>query len=139
MWQAASFYNNGYIISRKTQSERWMDTGRSIWDIIFFENIVKRTLENPCSLAENPLENPGKEFHFTVGHPVEFCQCQAETFGTLKNLVCTVRSTRKIFAAYLFWSGDLLLCPWSFHFVFIFNFINFYTRETLRGIPTTNY
>ena len=36
--------------------------------IIFFENIVKNTLENPWNLAENPLENPGKEFHFTVGH-----------------------------------------------------------------------
>ena len=36
--------------------------------IIFFENIVERTLENPYNLAENPLENPGKEFHFTVGH-----------------------------------------------------------------------
>jgi len=22
-------------------------------------------------LAENPLDNPGKEFHFTVGHPVQ--------------------------------------------------------------------
>ena len=36
--------------------------------IIFFENIVKRTLENLSNLAEYPLENPGKEFHFTVGH-----------------------------------------------------------------------
>jgi len=38
--------------------------------IFFLENIVKNTLENPRNLAENPLENPGKEFHFTVGHPV---------------------------------------------------------------------
>ena len=37
--------------------------------IIFFENVVKNTLENPWNLAENPLENPGKEFHFTVGDP----------------------------------------------------------------------
>ena len=37
---------------------------------IFFESIVKNTLENPRNLAENPLEIPGKEFHFTVGHPV---------------------------------------------------------------------
>ena len=38
--------------------------------IIFFENIVESILENPWNLAENPLENPGKEFNFTVGHPV---------------------------------------------------------------------
>ena len=37
--------------------------------IIFSENIVKNTLESPRNLAENPLENPGKNFHFTVGHP----------------------------------------------------------------------
>ena len=37
--------------------------------IIFFENIVKNTLESPWNLAENPLENPGKELYFTVGHP----------------------------------------------------------------------
>ena len=38
--------------------------------IIFFENIVKNTLESPWNLAENPLENPEQEFHSTVGHPV---------------------------------------------------------------------
>ena len=59
---AASFSNNGDNISSKMQNERWMGTGRSI-------NIVKNTPENPRNLAENPLENPGKEFHFTVGHP----------------------------------------------------------------------
>ena len=37
--------------------------------IIFFENIVKNTLENPLNLAEKPLEQRGKGFHFTVGHP----------------------------------------------------------------------
>ena len=36
---------------------------------IFFESVVKNTLENPLNLTENPLENSGKEFHFTVGHP----------------------------------------------------------------------
>jgi len=39
--------------------------------IIFFESIVKNTLESPLNLAENLLENPGKEFYFTVGYPVE--------------------------------------------------------------------
>ena len=38
--------------------------------IIFFESIVKSTLENPWNLAENPLDNPGEEFHFNAGHPV---------------------------------------------------------------------
>ena len=38
--------------------------------IIFFESIIKNTLENTWNLAENPLEYPGKEFHFIVGHPV---------------------------------------------------------------------
>ena len=47
-WQAASFSNNRRKISSKTQNERWMGTGRrSIWDNLFFENIVKCTLENP--------------------------------------------------------------------------------------------
>ena len=38
---------------------------------ILFESIVKKMLENPRILAENLLENPGKEFHFAVGHPVK--------------------------------------------------------------------
>ena len=46
--------------------------------IIFFENIVKNTLENP-HLAENPHENPGKEFNFTVGHHVHACAFAGES------------------------------------------------------------
>jgi len=30
--------------------------------IFFLENIVKNALQNPRDLAENPLENPGKNF-----------------------------------------------------------------------------
>ena len=40
--------------------------------IMFLENIVINTLESPWNLAENPLENPGIKFHFTVGHPEDF-------------------------------------------------------------------
>ena len=46
MWQAVSFSNNRHKISSKTQNERWM--GTDLYGIIIFlENIVKRTLENP--------------------------------------------------------------------------------------------
>ena len=48
----------------------WVKTEGLYEILIFFESIVKNTLESPRNLAENPLENPGKEFHFTVGHPV---------------------------------------------------------------------
>ena len=37
--------------------------------ITFFENIVKNTLDGPRNLAENLLENPGKEFHFYCWPP----------------------------------------------------------------------
>ena len=47
----------------------WVKT-EGLYEIyIFFESIVKNTLEIPRNLAENPLKNPGMEFHFTVGHP----------------------------------------------------------------------
>ena len=64
MWQAASFSNNRHKISSKTQNERWM--AEDLYGIIiFFENIVKPTL----NLAKIPLENPGKEFHFYCWPP----------------------------------------------------------------------
>jgi len=48
----------------------WVKT-KGLYEIfIFFESIVKDAQENPRHLAENPLENPGKEFHFNVRHPV---------------------------------------------------------------------
>ena len=47
----------------------WVQTEDLYVIIIFFESIVKNSLENTLNLAENPLENPGKEFHFIVGHP----------------------------------------------------------------------
>ena len=33
--------------------------------IFFLENVVKNALDNPRNLAENPLEKPRNEFHFT--------------------------------------------------------------------------
>jgi len=48
MWQAASFSNNGHKISCKTQNEGGWVRAEDIYGIIiFFENIVKRTLEYP--------------------------------------------------------------------------------------------
>jgi len=50
----------------------WVKT-KGLYEIfIFFESIVKDAQENPRHLAENPLENPGKEFHFNVRHPVKW-------------------------------------------------------------------
>jgi len=42
-------------------------TGRSICDNYIFRKNC--TQEYPQYLGENPLEDPGKECHFTVGHP----------------------------------------------------------------------
>ena len=49
----------------------WVKTEGLYKLFIFFESIVKNTLDNPRHLAETPLENPGKEFHFTVDHLVQ--------------------------------------------------------------------
>ena len=63
---------------KETQNKTWMGTGRrSTHDNHAFENIVKNALENPWNLTENLLENPGKEFHFTVGHPDYACRIQS--------------------------------------------------------------
>jgi len=48
-----------------------MGTGRrSISDNhIFLQKHSQKYLGKPLTLAENPLENPRKESHFTFGHP----------------------------------------------------------------------
>jgi len=46
--------------------------------IFFLENKIKNALENPRNLAENPLENPGKEFHIIVGHPACVQKCSSQ-------------------------------------------------------------
>ena len=46
--------------------------------IFFLESIVKDIMENPLNLAENPLENPGKEFHIIVGHPACVQKCSSQ-------------------------------------------------------------
>ena len=57
-------------MSSKTQNKRWMGTGRrSICDNYIFRKHRQKDPGKPLNLAENALENPGKEFHFTVGHP----------------------------------------------------------------------
>ena len=105
-----------------------------LYGILYFSktwsNVPWKTLAVWQKIPWKTLE---KKFISLLATLLNSVSARAETFGTLKNLVCTVRSTRKIFAAYLFWSGDLLFCPWSFHFVFIFNFINF-TREKPFGV-----
>ena len=70
MWHAASFSNNEHKISSKTQNERWMGTGRrSVCDNYIFRKHSQTYPGKPLKFDRNPLENPGKEFHFTAGHP----------------------------------------------------------------------
>ena len=62
--------NTKFQVKRRMKGG-WVQAEDLYLIIAFFESIIKRVLENPRNLAENPLENPGKEFHFTVGHPAQ--------------------------------------------------------------------
>ena len=65
IWQAASFSSNRNKIASKTQNERWMGTGRrSIQDDYIFHS-----QKYPGKPLKFGIKSPGKEFHFTVGHP----------------------------------------------------------------------
>ena len=47
-----------------------MGTGRrSLFDNYIFRKHSQKYPGKSLNFAENPLENPGKEFHFTIGHP----------------------------------------------------------------------
>ena len=62
------FFQQGDKFSSKRRIKRgWVQAEDLRMIILFFENIVKNILENPWNLAENPLENPGQEVHFTAG------------------------------------------------------------------------
>ena len=62
------FSNNGNKLSSEAQNERWMGTGRrSICDIYIFRKHIQKYPGKPLKFGR---KNPGKEFHFTVGHPV---------------------------------------------------------------------
>ena len=83
--------NSGHKISSKMQNERWVGTSRrSICDSDIFQKYSPEYPGKPRNLAENPLENPGKEFHFTVGHPgmISFCHGNAQKYSL--KIICLV-------------------------------------------------
>ena len=71
MWQAAPHSNNGYKISSKTQNERCIVTSRSIRDNHIFRKYSQKSPGKPLKFGRKFLENPGHEFHLTVGHPAK--------------------------------------------------------------------
>ena len=100
-------YTNFQVKCR--MKDGWVQAEGLYMIIIFFENIVKNILENSWNLAENPLKNPGKEFHFTVGHP--------EVWSTL--YLHSIGSIATSFDALTAWLSILVFYSWNCYYLFL--------------------